>query len=278
VQLSTTINLRPRNAAIPSPIVETTAYSSSDSDYLQAAPSLIGIGDVWSIAFWLRRTDAAPPANPGIWEISNGANPKDKIIFGVPNPPTNRLSIFFTDDTGLQFQSKTWVIADLNTPGSSVAWEHFVCAYNSNGGSADTFAIYYNGVELTTGIKSGLGDPYLIKAADSDTVNQADTSRNITIGAGADGTSGTWEGRMYNWACWDAEFDVAAAAELYNGGDGGRVNLEQSGANYSASNLQHLYRFDDSGDRGRDRGNASTLMDLDGEASGSHTFVTDFPE
>jgi hypothetical protein len=165
---------------------------------------------------------------------------------------------------------------DLPVSGVSTPWEHFVFAYNSNGGSDDTFALYWNGNELTTGIKSGVGDPYLQKNADSVTVNQGDSSRNIAIGAGADGVSGVWEGKVYNWACWDAEFSAAAAAELYNSGNGGTLDLELDGANYSASNLQHLYRFDDSGDRGKDRGNGS-LMDLDGEASGSHNFVTDYP-
>jgi hypothetical protein len=150
-------------------------------------------------------------------------------------------------------------------------------AYNSNGGSDDTFALYWNGNELTTGIKSGVGDPYLQKNADSVTVNQGDSSRNIAIGAGADGASGIWgNGKVYNWACWDAEFSAAAAAELYNSGNAAELNLELDGTNYMASNLVHLYRFDDSSDRGKDRGNGAE-MDLDGAASGSHAFDGDFP-
>jgi hypothetical protein len=254
-------------------LVEVTSYVSSATDYFNSAPALVGIGDVWTIALWQKRTATGSGTGRTIFHISNGGNPKDTIAWSHA-AFTDDLTIFFADDTGLQFQSKTWQVKDLPAPG---LWEHFVFAYNSNGGSADTFELYWNGAALTTGIKSGVGDPYLNKAGDSTTVNQADTSRNIAIGAGADGVGGIWEvGKVYNWACWDAEFSAAAAAELYNSGNGAEVNLELDGTNYSATNLQHLYRFDDSSDRGKDRGNGS-LMDLDGEASGSHAFDGDFP-
>lgn len=258
------------------PIVEQTTYSSVDGEYLQTSNTLVGIGAVWTIAHWLRRSSALDQVSSTIWHI-NAGSPKDTIIFGQSS--ANETLIFFSDDTGLQLQSKTWLIKDLATAGPSVGWEHFAFVYNSNGGAADSFAIFFNGAELTVGIKTGPGDPYLVKAADSSSVDQADTARKITISSARDGAPNDYIGEFYNWACWDDDLSPDAIVELYSDGNGTRVNLGVDVGDYTSSaDLQHWYRFDDSGDRGEDSGNASILKNLLDEDSGVHTFVTnDFP-
>ena len=64
-------------------IVETVAYDSGASDYLQSTDTLVGIAGTWTIAYWLRRVSSSSQAKNFV-EISPGAGAKDRIQIGEP--------------------------------------------------------------------------------------------------------------------------------------------------------------------------------------------------
>jgi hypothetical protein len=163
------------------------------------------------------------------------------------------------------------------TPAPDLEWEHIVCVYNSNGGSPDTLLTYFNGVDITEkGGSTGPGDVKITKIKDGDP-NAVDNSRQITIGSQAANTP--WAGLVFNCGMWDVNLSAAAITSMYNGGRGSGFDLNKNSGSYvNSADLQHLWRFDDSGDRGKDLGNAAILKDIGVNAAGTNTFITtDYP-
>ncbi len=254
--------------------VECTAYESTGSDFLRASDAAMGIGDVWTMAWWQRRTTTGQSGSV-MWHSAED-NDDAGTIQCIQNSNTG-LQILLRDDagTGAFGNVRRLDISNLLTPWSGIEWEHIAIVYNSNAGDADTFFMYYNGVNFDgKTVSLGEGDPRVTVGVVNQP-NQTEQNRNMCIGADSEGNN-VWEGDIYNFGVWDLELTDADVAHLYNAGAGSQVDLRvNSGAYTQTANLQHYWRFDNGGDRGEDLGVNVTKMNLLEGDSGSHSFSTD---
>jgi hypothetical protein len=148
-------------------------------------------------------------------------------------------------------------IEDLPSSGAFVAeWEQFAFVYDgTNAGDNDLF-VYRNAIEMTTGAKSGIGDPYLIKTNDG-SPNQTNTAVNFTVGSPTDAPldGSMWDGSIYYVAIWDSVLTASEITALYAGGSPAALDITGNFGNYTSSgNLQHYWNWKDEADRGKDLG------------------------
>jgi hypothetical protein len=251
-------------------IVDQTTMVTNTSNYLQSAETVLGIGNTFTISWWERRNVSG--ANGWPWCIDN-ATAQNRIAWQYLLGTW--MSLDFRAPNG--DVSVSWIVKDLVTAGAACPWNHFAMSYG-----ATVTQLWYNGDNITnvTAPHGGPGFPYIDKLQDTDP-GPTDTSRNIAIGSSVDAVLGAqWAGSFYQWAAWDEVLSDAAVAQIYNSGNPRSVNLSVDLGDYSSSaGLQHWYRFDTPGDRGKDYGNASILKDLDAEAvpAGLSYVTNDYP-
>jgi hypothetical protein len=260
----------------PPPPIETVSYNPNGIDsFLQSAQTALGTGSAFSFAVWQRRTTPGQAGDAGIFFTDNSGGRQNQISWVQQN---NQTCVFEVrgPDADPNTNLKRYSYTSMFTAASDLEWEHIVCVYNANGGSADTLLTYYNGVDITNKTAtSGPGDVKITKTKDGDP-NATDNSRKITIGSQA--AFKPWAGIVYNCGLWSANLSAAAVTSMYNGGSGGAFDLNQDNGGYTNSaDLQHLWRFDDAADRGKDLGIASILKDIDVNAAGTNTFITEYP-
>jgi hypothetical protein len=115
-------------------------FNSGSSDYLTRTPSSASNKDLWSLSFWIKRS------NLGSYQS----------IYGVYADSNNQETLAFMDTDQLYWQlyQSGGVVGQLTTNRlfrDTSAWYHIVVAYDSaNGTAGNRMRMYINGVEETS--------------------------------------------------------------------------------------------------------------------------------
>jgi hypothetical protein len=121
-------------AAAAANITKSLRFNSADSAYLARTPSSAGNRTVFTLSFWIKRTNLG--SNYEILSAKVASGTEAEIYFNSSN---NFVTWFRTSNTVIVNKVTTQVFRDTG------AWQHFVVS--SNGGTS--FKIYHNGAEIT---------------------------------------------------------------------------------------------------------------------------------
>jgi len=246
-------------------------FSGNTIVRMQKDSATLGVTDEFTLQMWLRRTGTS--FSRGIFD-SAGANTVDNRRL-LQHNSTSELQYELRGPAGSSMASLvlSYEIPDLPVSSTSVEWEHFVFVYDGTNASDNDLFIYYNGVELTTGAKSGVGDPYIVKVNDGNP-NQTDTSVDTAVGGSVDSGFGSmWQGMIYGVAIWNDVLTSAEIVALYASGSPKDLTLTSDFGNYvSSADLRHWWNWEDASDRGKDLGSLS--RNLGDDALGSPEFTT----
>lgn len=230
-----------------------------DAGLRETTPQTIGMANLWSVSAWVKPTSGGS-GDRFIFGKRPSANSNNSVIIIRDSFQDLRLRIFDENhNINSDFREQTY-----NQLFNDTDWHHILAVFV---GSTDSLSVYIDGA---------LASP---TSDNSTSVTQVDAAVEVAVGDQAAGASRYWEGLIHQVAVWDV--DVSAGIdEIYNGGDGGTVNLRSNNGGYTfSSDLQHWWRLgNNSGNLGEDSGVGSNLVQLDEVGNmGVDRIVSDVP-
>lgn len=220
----------------------------------------IGIANTWSISIWGKNVSSLTgPDN--LLVLDNSSNNNSRIVIELRGDISNdpiRVALHNTSGTLFKLYSfENLVVTD--------EWFNFTLTWDGT-----NLLGYFNGSSATA----------VMTIDNAGTMD--DTTRRVFAGV-TDGGANFWEGLFFSFAIWDVELSPDEVSAIYNEGNGAVVDLTEGRGDYvSSGDLQHYWvpGFDED-DIGGDRGNASTLIDIDTNAqniTAADDLVEDVPE
>lgn len=231
--------------------------NGSNEGLRNSTAQAIGIADSWSIMFILRPQSGFTAIEQIVQFQASGGGNNNLIGIALRGDVANDpLRMNLRDSGGTLFKSLDW--NSFFTAGTGV---HVLITKDGAAGG-DPVVLYKNGSSVAA---SGGTD---------NTGTQTNGNRTSTVGIDQDGSSNPFNGEFAEVAVWSSVLTSAEAAHIYAARR--TINLrDNEGAYVSGANLQHWWRpgYDPS-DIGKDFGRASTLIDIDTNAS-NITFADD---
>ena len=228
------------------------AISFDGNEWLKnkAAGDLLSITNAWSLQC-IHNNDFNT-LNSYLVSIQSDDSNKNQIDWqhqGVPATEVVRVQI--RDSAGTAFKIYTWDLA-INT-GTSV---NFVITWDGT-----NLVFYADGVDQVANIT---------KSTD-DSGTMADGLREVAFANLGTSDFGDLGANMHSVAMWDVALTAAQVLAVHNSGSPEDLDLRFSSGNYAQEdNLLHYWRLGlDRSDLGRDWGNASALVNVDENSTGT---------
>jgi hypothetical protein len=180
-----------------------------------------GIGDVWTLAFWIKRTNTNAALANSLFNIRPSTGAINLIEVVRPSGDASALRLRLGDSAGTIFKNLTWTGAlPLNT------WAHVVFAFDGSE-AGDPVRVYLQGM---------LTSP---STTTTDTTGTMTNTNRIV-----DANTGLTDiiARHYSYALWNSELPANSVAAIYAGGRAFNLNYDKG--NYAQrANLQHWWRL-----------------------------------
>lgn len=202
---------------------------SGTAEYLRnSTNNTLGIANAWTIAMWIKPTEATFASNRIIFNAYQGTNNNDRIVIrhagNVANDP---LIVELNDSAGTALKVYNWD----GVINAAVVWQHI--------------AITWDGTNLKLYSDGSFVSP---TSTGTDNAGTMGTETRRLAFAATTGGATLWKGIGHSVAIWARALSAGDIAAIYNGGDGSTYNIKVN----APTDLKHWWMLGFTGLLARD--------------------------